>query len=224
VFDFSLWLDLFVRIVVWLPWGDRVIRYPRFHIDAGKPYQVMDANPERDHSQFVIPGIVRNIGSAVGESCYVQLISITAITHMTPRWQFGHQIAAHPVRWADQSNESVQYRPIQPGGMLSFTMARRRKPIMERDERPSYGYGWLMDLASWEDGQLPMVFQEGEGTYEVKVAIVGDNFRMRPYTYCVSLNDSGDLCVYEPMGIRRRLFEWIKDPLGNKRAMKRAMK
>lgn len=211
-------LELLFALVRHVPGLRRLVLYPAFRFRVGDAYQIMDAPVGgHDQSRVIAPCTVENVGTGVAENCYLQLISITPLTH--PR--FGHQVGAVPLQWMDQTVETVEYRHIQPGGMQTFCMARRRKPIMEPDTRPKGGYGWSMDLATWTEDHHPLIFQEGEGLFEVRVRVVGDDFTSRPFTYWVDLDadggiGQGDLVCCVPPGFRRRAWERIKNPLGIK--------
>ena len=110
---------------------------------------------------FPFEGIVSNLGGGIAQNCFVQLVSIEAIGGTSG-------IVSQPLPWVYAPE--LFSRDIPPGGSDLFVMAE-----------PS-GYKEM-----WELGTVILP----QGLYDVAVTVVGDNFRMRPWHYLVTLNSLG---------------------------------
>jgi hypothetical protein len=71
---------------------------------------------------------------------------------------------------------------------------------------------WEMNAARWSGGVLQMVGLE-PGIYEVAVKMVGDNFYMSPYRFCVGLSETGEITVWRPRTHLSRLWRRVTRPL-----------
>jgi hypothetical protein len=94
--------------------------------------------------------------------------------------------------WGDQdeavAGAEIQYRDIQPGGSCDLILAQQRQSSM---------LYWEMNSARWP-GSIRRMITLWPGSYEVAINLVGDNFHMPAYRYCVCLTDDGQISVEEP--------------------------
>ena len=193
-------VPLLLEILRRLPQLARMFGRPVIRIEMRRPYTLSDAREDYDHSRRIVPGDVVNAGTGVAKNCWLQLISIVDAEDGSI------EAGSAPIKWGDQRGEEVEFRDIQPGAQLPFVMAWTPEPWRPSPSKqaPLLGEWWKVEIARRDEGAPILVAMPiYKGTYEVKLVVVGDSFRMKPYSYCVRLDENG-LNVLKPLGLWSR--------------------
>lgn len=175
----EFWLAWAWLLLAWLarnvPLMSQLLKFPLIKIVLVRPHSLTDSPGGVPRTRMICWAKVVNVGTAVAENCYPQLLSVETLD--------GRQVySAEPLLWErqDELDYDLTYHDIPPGDAgRGFQLVEGRGSLVE------------LPIARYPGGNH-RVLTFMPGIYVFRMNIVGDNFRCRPFAFEVSAEDRGD--------------------------------